>query len=154
MDRQRLENVKSRISLAVSLFAVTAFLAACATETSTDNDGGERSTTVTGEVKEWTVSVDNATVPAGDLTFTVTNAGTMDHEFLVVKTDLPDGAIPLEGDRFSESLESISVIDEIGEFAAGTTETLTVTLEPGNYQLVCNIPAHYQLGMHTPFVVE
>ena len=143
-----------RIFLGVPLLVVTAFVAGCTSDSSSDNGTTDRSTSVSGEVKEWTVSVDNATVPVGEVTFTVANAGTMDHEFLVVKTDLPDGEIPLEGDRFSENLESISVIDEIGEFAAGTTETLTVTLDAGTYQLVCNIPAHYQLGMHTPFVVE
>jgi len=109
---------------------------------------------VTGELTEWSVLVDASTVPAGEVTFTIANKGTMDHEFLVVKTDLPDGQIPVDGDRFSESLESITVIDEIAEYPAGTTESLTVTLDAGNYQLVCNISAHYGLGMHTPFIVE
>jgi len=31
---------------------------------------------------------------------------------------------------------------------------LTVTLDAGQYQLVCNLPGHYQAGMHTTFIVE
>lgn len=137
----------------ISILAGSALLGACASgDTTAEESGGPSS--VTGEVKEWEVVVDKDSVPAGEVTFTITNNGTIEHEFLVVKTDLAVGEIPVEGDHFSENLESISVIDEIGEYAAGTTEALTVTLEPGSYQLVCNIPAHYQAGMHTGFTVE
>lgn len=139
--------------LGISILVGSAFLGGCASgETAVEESSG--SSSVTGEVKEWEVAVDKDSVPAGEVTFTITNNGTMEHEFLVVKTDLADGEIPVDGDHFSENLDSISVIDEIGEFAAGTTEALTVSLEPGNYQLLCNIPAHYSAGMHTAFVVE
>lgn len=139
--------------LGISILAGSALLGGCAGgETAVEESSG--SSSVTGEVKEWEVVVDKDSVPAGEVTFTITNNGTMEHEFLVVKTDLADGEIPVDGDHFSENLDSISVIDEIGEYAAGTTEALTVSLEPGNYQLLCNIPAHYSAGMHTAFVVE
>lgn len=138
---------------ASAVLAGSALLGACASgETAVEESSGPSS--VTGEVTEWEVNVDKDSVPAGEVTFTITNNGTIEHEFLVVKTDLAAGEIPVDGDHFSENLDSISVIDEIGEYAAGTTEALTVTLEPGNYQLVCNIPAHYQAGMFTGFIVE
>jgi plastocyanin len=143
-----------RFILGLPLLVVATFVAGCTSDSSTDNDSNGGSTRVSGEINEWSVLVDTASVPAGEVTFTIANTGTIDHEFLVVKTDLPDGAIPIEGDRFPEDLVSITVIDEIEEYAAGTTETLTVTLDAGKYQLVCNLPAHYQLGMHTTFVVE
>jgi len=38
--------------------------------------------------------------------------------------------------------------------AVGETKTFTVDLAPGNYVLICNQPAHYQLGMHIAFVVK
>lgn len=139
--------------MGISILAVSALLGACASGDTTVEEAG-RPSSVTGEVKEWEVIVDKDSVPAGEVTFTITNVGTINHEFLVVRTVLADGEIPVEGDHFSENLDSISVIDEIGEFASGTSEALTVTLEPGEYQLVCNIPAHYQAGMHTAFVVE
>lgn len=138
----------------MSILVSSALLGACASGDTTVDEATGGSSSVTGEVKEWEVIVDKDAVPAGEVTFTITNNGTIEHEFLVVKTDLADGQIPVEGDHFSENLDSISVIDEIGEFAAGTTEALTVALEAGNYQLLCNIPAHYSAGMHTAFVVE
>lgn len=140
--------------LGASLFASMALLGACASDSETQKSESGGASSVTGTVKEWEVNVDPTSVQAGEVTFTITNEGTIEHEFLVVKTDLAPGEIPVEGDHFSENLDSISVIDEIGEYAAGTTEALTVTLEAGNYQLVCNIPGHYQSGMHTAFIVE
>jgi uncharacterized cupredoxin-like copper-binding protein len=56
--------------------------------------------------------------------------------------------------RFPEDATGIEVIDEIGEFAKGTTERIEVTLEPGSYQLVCNLPDHYANGMYVGFDVR
>jgi uncharacterized cupredoxin-like copper-binding protein len=112
------------------------------------------SNTVSGSLKEWEVDVDAGGATAGPVTFTITNNGTIEHEFLVVKTDIPDGEIPVVDDKFSEESEGVEVIDEIEGFGKGETGTLTVDLQPGNYQLVCNITAHYAAGMHTAFVVK
>jgi len=113
------------------------------------------SNAVTGSVKEWEVDIDAAGAAAGDVTFTMTNGGTIQHEFLVVKTDIADGKIPLGADnRFSEEGEGLAVIDEIPEWNIKETKTLTVKLDPGNYQLLCNIAGHYANGMHAAFVVS
>lgn len=131
--------------------AASMAVAGCAGGTPTSRPSGG---TVAGQVKEWEVSVDADTVAAGQVTFEITNAGTIGHEFLVVKTDIADGEIPVDGDHFPEDAEGITVIDEIGEFPVGETQSLVLTLEPGAYQLVCNLPAHYAAGMHTSFIVE
>lgn len=138
----------TRIWTAASIVIVAAGCAG-GTPTSRPSDG-----TITGEVKEWQVSVDADSVPAGRVTFEIANTGTIGHEFLVVKTDIAPGGIPVEGDHFPEDAEGITVIDEIGEFPAGETQSLVLTLEPGSYQLVCNLPAHYAAGMHTALTVE
>lgn len=33
--------------------------------------------------------------------------------------------------------------------APGAVSWLTMTLRPGRYELVCNLPGHYAIGMHT-----
>lgn len=108
---------------------------------------------IAGTVTEWEVKVDSSTAEAGEVKFTVKNDGTIGHEFLVVKTDIADGEIPLVGDSFEEPSDGIEVIDEIGEFPAGETKELMVTLDSGTYQLVCNLSGHYKAGMHTTFTV-
>jgi uncharacterized cupredoxin-like copper-binding protein len=115
--------------------------------------GGATSNDISGSVKEWEVAVDATSAQAGDVSFRIDNDGTTGHEFLIVKTDIAPGEIPLDGDHFPEDADGIEVIDEIGEFAKGTTETLDVTLEAGSYQLVCNLPSHYANGMFTGFEV-
>lgn len=114
---------------------------------------GETKNRVNGIVREWSVEVDATAAVAGEVSFTVANEGTIGHEFLVVKTDIELGKIPLDGDHFPEPADGLEVIDEIGEFPKGTTETLTLMLEPGKYQLVCNLPGHYAAGMHAGFEV-
>ena len=149
-------NSRHRIVVVSALLAMSVGASAC----SSDDDGGDagdsaaESTAISGSVSEWSVSVDPASAPAGDVSFTIDNAGTTGHEFLIVKTDIAPGEIPLDGDHFPEDADGIEVIDEIGEFPADTTETLDVTLDAGSYQLVCNLPGHYSSGMFTGFEVE
>jgi uncharacterized cupredoxin-like copper-binding protein len=131
--------------------AMVAALGACGSDS---NDSvAVTSNDITGSLKEWTIKTDTSTAKAGEVVFTMTNDGTIEHEFVVVKTDIAAGKIPLDGDHFTETSEGLEVIDEIEGFAKGATETLTVNLEAGNYQLVCNIPDHYSAGMYTAFTV-
>jgi len=118
------------------------------------NDSADAaSNDIAGSIKEWAVVVEATTAKAGDVTFTITNEGMIGHEFLVVKTDIENGKIPLASDHFAEPSDGVEVIDKIGKFPKGETNKLTVTLEPGNYQLVCNLPNHYSAGMHLAFKV-
>ncbi|MFA5774663.1 MAG: hypothetical protein WC864_04710 [Ilumatobacteraceae bacterium] len=137
-------------SAVVSVVLVAA-LGSCGSDS--NDSGNATSNDITGSVQEWVVKTSFVTAKAGDVKFTITNKGTIEHEFLVVKTDIAVGEIPLDGDIFAEPTDGIEVIGEIGEFAKGTTETLTVTLDPGNYQLVCNLPDHYSAGMNLGFTV-
>lgn len=131
--------------------AMVAALGACGSDSNDSEDA--TSNDITGTVSEWKVETDATTAKAGEVVFTITNNGTIGHEFLVVKTDMAPGEIPLDGDHFAEPTDGLEVIDEIGEFAKDTTETLTVNLDAGNYQLVCNLPDHYSAGMHMAFTV-
>jgi uncharacterized cupredoxin-like copper-binding protein len=114
------------------------------------------SSLVIASVKEWEVIANRNTVPVGPTTFLVSNMGTIKHEFLVTKTDFADGEIPIDPltNRFSEDGAGIEVVNEIPEWDAKTTESLTLTLTAGNYELLCNIEAHYANGMHTAFTVK
>ena len=118
-----------------------------------DND--KVSNDVHGSVAEWAVGVDANEAVAGDVTFTMENAGTIPHEFIVVKTDIAPGEIPLgANNRFDEEGEGLTAVGEIPEWEPGTTGKVTLKLEPGRYQLLCNIAGHYKNGMYTPFTVS
>jgi uncharacterized cupredoxin-like copper-binding protein len=86
-------------------------------------------------------------VAAGQVTFTVENTGTIKHEMVVVKTD-GTTLTPADG-KVSEK----GSVGEIGDIPAGATRSVTLDLEAGQYELVCNIKDHYGMGMHTAFTV-
>jgi uncharacterized cupredoxin-like copper-binding protein len=108
------------------------------------------------------VRPDVDSVPAGEVTFEVTNNGPEDvHEFVILKTDLAPDELPTDDTgAVAEDGEGIEVIDEIEDVAVDATETLTVDLEAGSYVVLCNIydedeaEAHYAMGMRTAFTVE
>ncbi len=104
------------------------------------------------------------TAPAGDVTFVVKNAGTIEHEMLVVKTDTPFDKIPItdSGDPpvpVTSGADKIDEADNVAEtgdpnLQPGDTRTFVAAgLAPGHYVLLCNIAKHYGLGMRAAFTV-
>jgi uncharacterized cupredoxin-like copper-binding protein len=127
--------------------------AATATSTSTaDGGGGGEGSTVNVALAEWSVTPDPASVSAGEVTFAVSNDGSVPHELVVIKSDLAPDALPIAEGVVDES--QVEFIGEVEQFDAGTTDTGTFSLEPGNYVLICNVTGHYSLGMHTAFTVQ
>jgi len=112
---------------------------------------------VSVSLKQW--SVTPSTTPAsGSVTFNVSNDGTITHEFVVLKTDTPGADIPVgkfegEPSRINEDTAGTNV-GETGDMNAGTTKTLTIDLAPGHYVFLCNLPGHYQSGMHVDVTVS
>ena len=103
------------------------------------------------------IQLSSNSAPAGRVTFFVTNDGTQTHEFVVMQTDTPAANFPLTGfegekDRFNEDTVGVNV-GETGDVKAGESKTLALTLAPGHYALVCNLPGHYRMGMHQDFTV-
>jgi uncharacterized cupredoxin-like copper-binding protein len=105
---------------------------------------------VTATLKEFTVNPSATQAAAGRVTFRVTNTGTTTHEFVVLRTKYPAGAIPLKNGRADES----GNVGETGDLAVGKTKSVTLNLKPGHYALICNLPGHYQAGQHIDFVVK
>jgi uncharacterized cupredoxin-like copper-binding protein len=105
------------------------------------------------------INLSAATAPAGKITFQVTNEGTKTHEFVVLRTDTPAGAIAIgsfEGqkDRINEEGGGQTNVGETGDMKPGETKILTIDLAAGHYVVVCNLPGHYRMGMHADFTVS
>ncbi len=89
----------------------------------------------------------------GDVTFSVTNRGPATHEFVIVRSDLPAGGLPIATDGLSVDEDAVTNVGEIGQVDYGTTETVQLSLPPGRYVFFCNLDGHYLGGMHTALVV-
>ena len=103
---------------------------------------------------DYSITLDEDTAPAGDVTFDIQNDAGQVHEFVVFKTDLAPEALPTDdaGD-VDEKGEGVTHIDEVEDIAGGSSGSLTVKLDAGSYVLICNLPGHYKQGMHTGFTV-
>lgn len=118
------------VSLALG---AAALIAACGGTTPTSGPGatGPAATLPAGtyavEAKNYSFTPSTISVPAGEVTFQITNAGTEEHEFEIFKGD--------------------TVVDEIEGLVPGLTKDLTVTLAAGDYQFKCLLNGHDQLGM-------
>lgn len=118
--------------------------------------------TVKVTLTEWAVITDTASVPAGNVTFEVTNAGTQfAHEFVVIKTDLAPADLPAVDGKVDEAGAGIEFIGEIEEMAIGASATDSFDLTAGKYVLICNIveaaadhESHYVQGMRLAFTVN
>lgn len=91
-----------------------------------------------------------ATVPAGAVTFTLTNKGEKDHEFMVLETDTPFDELEISAD---DTVDESGRVGDEAEADAGETATVTIDLEAGTYVLVCNKKGHYGKGMRAEFTV-
>ena len=113
--------------------------------------------TVSVALDQWSVTPTTTTVPAGKVNIKVSNDGTIAHELVVLQTDTLATDVSItsfegEKDRINEDTSGTNV-GETGDLQPGGTKTITLTLQPGHYVLLCNLPAHYGLGMHTDVTV-
>ncbi len=140
----------------VSLVAVAIISAACSAGSSPGGTGvsspGTRAVNI--ELKEYSIIPEVSSRPAGSVTLTVRNSGTIEHEMVVLRTDLAPATLPVEGDKVNEQGPGVTAIGEIEDIQAGATKSKTFNLTPGKYIFVCNIPGHYRDGMVATFEVK
>jgi uncharacterized cupredoxin-like copper-binding protein len=107
------------------------------------------------------LTADRATVAHGEVTFLVTNVGQLSHEMVILPLSgtRAAGTQPIGGDG------QVDEADSLGEASATCAEGegqgilprtaawVTVNLPAGRYELICNLPGHYQAGMYTQLTV-
>ena len=144
----------ARVAAAI---AVTAALAACASSSgssaSAGGGGADGGTTVDVTLTEFEVMMSSTDLPAGEVTFNVTNDGTVVHEFVVFQTDLPEDQLPEASDEpeVNEDDPQLTSMGEVEDVEPGATKSFSATLEAGTYVGICNVETHYDSGMHVHF---
>jgi copper(I)-binding protein len=107
---------------------------------------------ITATLKEYSIELSASTAAPGAVTFTVTNSGSMIHEFVVLKTDIQAADLPLTNDAVTES--DYTSMGEVADLQAGASGTLNATLAAGQYVMICNLPGHVREGMAVDFTVK
>jgi plastocyanin len=80
-------------------------------------------TKVTVTMYDFRFKLSKSSIPAGKVTFTVTNKGKSIHNFAIPKVKTSPFLAP------------------------GKSTTYTVTMKPGSYHYICTVPRHVELGM-------
>jgi uncharacterized cupredoxin-like copper-binding protein len=108
------------------------------------------------DLADFSIALSSDTVAAGDVTVEASNAGPTTHEFEVFT--MPEGTdldtLEVVNDVADTDAAGMTVVDEFEDIVAGTSASLNLTLEPGTYAVICNLPGHYAQGMHASFTVE
>ncbi len=126
----------------------------------TATPGGNQTPTAGGiqvsltEDPSFTVGVEPASAKAGTVTFAVTNTGRILHNLRLIKSDLSPDGLPLDASGLQVDETKVEVVKSLKELAAGASEQLTADLQAGSYVLICNVPSHYEAGMHAAFTVQ
>jgi uncharacterized cupredoxin-like copper-binding protein len=85
---------------------------------------------------------------------TVTNAGTVGHEFMIMPP-LDNGGMHMDMGAIDQQALAMIPIDQL---PAGATQTVTVTFKqpvsPGNLEFACHTPGHYEQNMRMPITVQ
>src|SRR5689334_24397989 len=104
---------------------------------------------------QMSITLSQSYAPAGKVTFLITNAGTMGHEMVVLKTDQPADSFPITGfegepNRFNEDAKGLTNVGETGDRSeeprAGKMRR--IDMAEGHYAIMCNLNGHYAAGMH------
>jgi uncharacterized cupredoxin-like copper-binding protein len=121
--------------------ALTAFVAVAG--------GGTRIPTLRADVGEWSIVPSVGALPAGRVRIDVRNLGADAHQIVLVRTRTFAARLPLRGTRALARPEAEPVL-----VRAGGSASFVVTLRPGSYLLLDNLPWHYWKGTSAAFSVR
>jgi uncharacterized cupredoxin-like copper-binding protein len=101
------------------------------------------------------IKVDVAEVPAGNVTFAVTNdSKDIIHEMILSPVPAGGADLPYVAADMKVDEDAAGHLGEVSELDPGKSGSLTVELKPGTYVLFCNIPGHFVDGMWTVITVK
>lgn len=107
------------------------------------------------------LSIDQALVGRGTVSFLATNGGSISHELVI----LPLADSQVVGTRPVSREGQVDEERNLGEassncgagagegIAPGASSWVTLKLSPGRYEVVCNLPGHYSAGMYSELTV-
>ena len=98
------------------------------------------------------IKLDKTSIPFGTVTLNIKNSGSVLHQLVILRTDIPQNQIPASTTQ-PGTMQEPGLVMQSQTIAVGASSTLTLTLGAGNYVLMCNQPAHYLIGMHTGFAI-
>ena len=143
VSARRLRELEDRSVRSVLLLALVALAAAA--------PAGAKApfSTLRADVAEWSIVPSSGVVRAGQVRIVVRNFGAEAHQVMVVRTRRFAERLPLKKNRAVARPVAVPVL-----VPAGATRTIAVSLSPGAYLLLDNLPWHYWKGTSVAFAVQ
>ena len=146
-----MDRLFARITIAAAAIALAGGVGCSSSSSSSSSAGGSEAGDISASEKDFSIGLSAASPPAGSVTFNISNEGPSTHEFVIIKTDDAPDTLPVKDNEVQE--DGLNVVDEQEDIAPSTTGVLQTNLGAGSYVIICNLPAHYESGMHTAFTV-
>jgi|tagenome__1003787_1003787.scaffolds.fasta_scaffold20675562_2 uncharacterized cupredoxin-like copper-binding protein len=139
----------STYRVAAAILLAVSVLAGCSSGRATAHHGP----VVRVTERDFHIAASPTHVPAGDVLITVENRGPVSHELIVVRKTDPTLPRRADGVTIDEEALEKATAGALEPGAPGTVRRLDLHLEPGRYELFCNMSGHFLGGMHTDLVV-
>ncbi len=145
---------QSKLIKAVALISVALLAGLVATACAPSAPPGP--TGVRVSMDEFTIKLSATSAAAGKVTFQVANQGKVEHELVVLKTDVAPNALKMRAANPKKVDEEAGAqnLGEVEDIGAGETKSGTFDLPAGKYVLICNVEDHYKSGMAVAFEVK
>jgi uncharacterized cupredoxin-like copper-binding protein len=141
--------MKLRTSI-VAIAALTLLaLTACGSDETSSQAASEGGNSVAVTLNDYAIQPATTTIPAGEVTFAIENTGATKHEMVVIRTDVAIDDMAVEDHETDEEAPGMTPIGEVEDVEPGESTNLVLTLEPGRYVFLCNLPRHFERGMAT-----
>jgi hypothetical protein len=113
------------------------------------------STSIGITLSDFTVQPNQTRAQPGMINFQIENVGEVDHELVVVKSDLAIATLPRLPDNAGVDEDQLDVVGRSDPIGPGEEGEFSLELEVGKYVLICNMApngeSHYLNGMYTGF---
>ena len=113
-----------------------------------------RTSPITITVLTGSITLSQASAPAGLVSFKLVNSDTIAHEVDIVRTRLGAKNLPVKpSGQFNERTPQAKVVKEAVKVAARATRSFSTRLAADSYVVLDNLPGHYHSGEATVLTI-
>jgi hypothetical protein len=147
-DGTRMRRLSSRLGRLTLVVLPVLLLVGCA---EADSVTPVRDSLVQITEKDFRIVVTPGHIRAGHAELVVRNQGPDTHELIIVRSG--GSRLPLRRDGLTVNEEALHEVSAVEGVLPKRVGRVRVQLEPGRYELFCNMAGHFMAGMHRTVVV-
>ena len=150
---QRSRRPRSFVAAVIAICSVTAIVVGSAWAGSARSSADSEINVTLGKPREYSLKLSTRSAKAGEVAFSVRNRGTLEHEFILLRT-------PIKAAKLRPRAEEPAKVEEPGfaleleDIEPGGRVVVAIPLKKGHYVLLCNIEGHHAGGMRADLTLR